>query len=132
MVEPQSLDHVFNFPADDPILDLKDDPVLDFEEDPKEEEEDMEVEENIPPVAALHAGSPPISPPPLPESSFDSDSAAPVTADRTKDTDALQGSVRTLVRGMATHRTKIITGRNGVDSARRRVDTFDVDIEFVK
>ncbi|GJY56089.1 hypothetical protein Tco_0455204 [Tanacetum coccineum] len=169
MAEPQSPDHVFDFPADDPVLDLEDDPVLDIEEDPEEdseEEEDMEVEEDIPLVTAPHAGSPPISPPPLSESSSDSDFAALVTADGTfwvppsgstfkiggqssiffapphllghelrclrQDTDALQGSVRTLVRGMETHKTEIITARNGVDRIRKRMDAFDVDIAFLE
>ncbi|GJU43887.1 hypothetical protein Tco_1201153 [Tanacetum coccineum] len=41
MAEPLSLDHVFDFPADDTTLDLED-PDMDVEEDPKEyPEEDM-------------------------------------------------------------------------------------------
>ncbi|GJS57883.1 hypothetical protein Tco_0652667 [Tanacetum coccineum] len=82
MAEPQSPDHVFDFPADDPVLNLEDDLVLDIVEGP-EEDEDMEVEEDIPHVAASHVGSPPISPPPLSESSSGSGSTAPVSADRT-------------------------------------------------
>ncbi|GJZ73298.1 putative reverse transcriptase domain-containing protein [Tanacetum coccineum] len=169
MAEPQSPDHVFYFPANDPVLDLEDDPVLDIEGDPEEDpgkEEDMEVEEDIPPVAALHAGSPPISPPPLSESSSDSDFAALVTADGTfwvppsgstfkigepssvssapphllghklrclrQDTDALHDSVRTLVRGMETRRTEIITTRNKIDRVWRRMHAFDVDIAFLE
>ncbi|GKA33706.1 hypothetical protein Tco_0720135 [Tanacetum coccineum] len=169
MAEPQSPDHVFYFPANDPVLDLEDDPVLDIEGDPEEDpgkEEDMEVEEDIPPVAALHAGSPPISPPPLSESSSDSDFAALVTADGTfwvppsgstfkigepssvssapphllghklrclrQDTDALHDSVRTLVLGMETRRTEIITTRNKIDRVWRRMHAFDVDIAFLE
>ncbi|GJW90253.1 hypothetical protein Tco_0167806 [Tanacetum coccineum] len=49
-----------------------------------------------------------------------------------QDTDALQGSVRTLVRGMKTHKTEIITAHNGVDRIRKRMDAFDVDIAFLE
>nr|GEV91947.1 hypothetical protein [Tanacetum cinerariifolium] len=132
MVEPQSPDHVFDFLADDPIFDSEDDLVLDIEEDLKEdpqEDEDIEVDEDIPLVAALHAESPPISPPPLSESS----SVAPVTADGTLcDIDALQGSVRTLVRGMESRKTEIITARNKVDRVWRRMDAFEIDNAFVE
>ncbi|GJY98950.1 hypothetical protein Tco_0516380 [Tanacetum coccineum] len=125
--------NLFDFPADDPVLDLEDDPVLDIEEDPGEEE-DMEVEEDIPLVTAPHAGSPPISPPPLYESSSDFDFAAHGHELRClrQDTDALQGNVRTLVRGMKTHKTEIITAHNGVDRIRKRMDAFDVDIAFLE
>ncbi|GKC59712.1 hypothetical protein Tco_1087310 [Tanacetum coccineum] len=70
MAEPLSPDHVFYFLADDPLLDLEDDPEEDHEEDP---------EMDIPPVAAPPVGSPP----PISESSSDSDSAAPINADKT-------------------------------------------------
>ncbi|GJS54765.1 hypothetical protein Tco_0628127 [Tanacetum coccineum] len=49
-----------------------------------------------------------------------------------QDTNALHGSVRTLVRGMETRKTVIITSCNRVDRVRRRVDAFDVDIAFLK
>nr|GEU56058.1 hypothetical protein [Tanacetum cinerariifolium] len=69
MAEPLSPDHVFCFPRVDPTVDA--------EEDPKEE--DIDVEEDIPHVVAPPVGSPHISPPPLSESSSDSDIADAVT-----------------------------------------------------
>ncbi|GJR50663.1 hypothetical protein Tco_1401184 [Tanacetum coccineum] len=82
MAEPQSPDHVFDFPADNSVLDLEDDPVLDVEEDP-EEEQYMDIEEDISHVVAPHAGSPPILPLHISKSSSDSDSVDLVTTDRT-------------------------------------------------
>ncbi|GJW93376.1 hypothetical protein Tco_0173048 [Tanacetum coccineum] len=52
--------------------------------------------------------------------------------DMRQDTDALQGNVRTLVRGMKTHKTEIITAHNGVDRIRKRMDAFNVDIAFLE
>ncbi|GKE47158.1 hypothetical protein Tco_1478416, partial [Tanacetum coccineum] len=86
MAEPQSPDHVFDFPADNSVLDLEDDLVLDVEEDPEEdpeEEQDMDIEEDISHVVAPHAGSPPISPLHISESSSDSDFADLVTTNST-------------------------------------------------
>nr|GFB24583.1 hypothetical protein [Tanacetum cinerariifolium] len=54
MVESLSPDHVFDFPTEDPTLDLED-PDMEPKEDPKEV---------IPPVVASPPRSPPISPPP--------------------------------------------------------------------
>nr|GEV49887.1 putative reverse transcriptase domain-containing protein [Tanacetum cinerariifolium] len=73
MAEPLFPNHVFDFSANDPILDLED-PILKVEEDPKEEPEEV-----IPLAVASPPGSPAIIPSPL----SDSDSTAPVVANRT-------------------------------------------------
>ncbi|GJY16281.1 hypothetical protein Tco_0386703, partial [Tanacetum coccineum] len=122
MADPQSPDHVFEFLGNDPTLDVEEDP---------EEEQDMDVKEDVPPVVASPAGSLPISPPPLLESSSDSDTAVVVTADRA-DTKTLYGSVKTLTRDMETRRTEITIAMTGVDWVRRRMDAFDVDIAFIE
>nr|GEU74934.1 hypothetical protein [Tanacetum cinerariifolium]GEY32037.1 hypothetical protein [Tanacetum cinerariifolium] len=86
MAKPLSPNHVFNFLADNPVLDLEDDPVLDVENDTKkdpEEEKDMDIKEDILDVFAPHAGSPPISRPPISQSLSSSDSVDPITVDRT-------------------------------------------------
>ncbi|GJV62087.1 hypothetical protein Tco_1468187 [Tanacetum coccineum] len=81
MAELLSPDHVFDFLADDPALDVED-PKMKVEEDHEEE-----VEED--PTEAIHLvvgsppGSPPISPPPLLESSSNSEFTTPVTANGT-------------------------------------------------
>ncbi|GJQ96975.1 hypothetical protein Tco_0008114 [Tanacetum coccineum] len=141
MADPLSPDYVFNFLGDDPTLNIEDDPELDIKEDPEEDLEmdtDDDQEMDVPPVVAPPIGSPPISPPPLSESSSDSDTAAPVTIDRTlwhemgrlrQDTKRLYGSVRTLTRGMETRRTEIATARTRVDRVLRHMDSFDVDVE---
>ncbi|GKF36424.1 hypothetical protein Tco_0113182, partial [Tanacetum coccineum] len=95
-----------------------DDPELDVEEDP-EEEQDMDVEEDIPPVIAPHVGSPPR----LSESSSDFDSIALVTTDRT---------CICLTHGMKTHRTEIAITGTGVDKVQSCMDAFNVDISFVE
>ncbi|GKD65590.1 reverse transcriptase domain-containing protein, partial [Tanacetum coccineum] len=61
MTEPLSPDHVFDFLADDPTLDLED-PVIEVEEDPEEEPEE-DVAEAIPPVVGSPPESPAITPP---------------------------------------------------------------------
>ncbi|GJV62645.1 hypothetical protein Tco_1473473 [Tanacetum coccineum] len=89
MAESLSPDHVFDFPEDDPTLN-EENSDMKFEEDPKEvSEEDLEEEpeedpeEFIPPVVALPPESP-ITPPPLSESSLDSEFIAFVTANGTR------------------------------------------------
>ncbi|GJS03420.1 hypothetical protein Tco_0319928 [Tanacetum coccineum] len=65
MAEPLSPDHVFDFLAVDPILDLED-PIMEVKEDPEEEPEE-DPEEVIPLVTTSHPGSSPIIPLPLSE-----------------------------------------------------------------
>ncbi|GJY28659.1 putative reverse transcriptase domain-containing protein [Tanacetum coccineum] len=86
MAEPLSPDNVFDFHVDDPTLDVED-PDIELDEDPEEEpkedsgeEPEEDPEEVIPHVVASPSRSPRISPPPLLESSLDSDIVAPVTA----------------------------------------------------
>ncbi|GJV11695.1 hypothetical protein Tco_1353236 [Tanacetum coccineum] len=81
MVEPLSPDHVFDFPADNPTLDAED-PDMEVEEDPEEMPEE-DPEEVIPPIVASPHGSPPISPPPLLESSSNYEFTAPGTTNGT-------------------------------------------------
>ncbi|GKA33220.1 hypothetical protein Tco_0719587 [Tanacetum coccineum] len=118
-----------------------DDPELDVEEDP-EEEQDMDVEEDIPPAVVPHVGSPP----PLSESSSDFDSVALVTTDRTiwvppsSSTFEIRGSssislphhTSWCMSGMETCRTKIAITRTRVDRVQRCMDAFDIDIDFVE
>nr|GEU49477.1 hypothetical protein [Tanacetum cinerariifolium] len=82
MAELLSPDNVFDFSDDDPTLNLEDDPELDIEEDPEMDIDDDQ-EMDVPHVVAPLVGSPPISPPPLSESSSNFDIAAPVTSDKT-------------------------------------------------
>ncbi|GJR55684.1 hypothetical protein Tco_1406205 [Tanacetum coccineum] len=93
----------------------------------------------IPPTIALPPGSPSISPPPLLESSSDSDTAAPGTANGAswvrrlrEDTKTLYGSVRTLERGMKTRQTENATTRTRVNRIWRRMYAFDIDLDFIK
>ncbi|GJV10921.1 hypothetical protein Tco_1352462 [Tanacetum coccineum] len=67
MDAPPSPNHVFNFPEEE------------FEEDPEEEPE-VEAEEDVPLAATPPVGSP-ITPPPLSESSSDTEAPAPIVAD---------------------------------------------------
>ncbi|GKF19479.1 hypothetical protein Tco_0068117 [Tanacetum coccineum] len=126
-----SPDHVFDFLADDPALDVEEDP----EEDPKEEQ-DMDIEEDIPSIVAppdrvpyhgtFEIGGPSsvmATPPHL---------LGKEVGSLRQDTEALHGSVRTLTRGMETRRTKIATLYTGIDRVHRRMDAFDVDIAFVE
>ncbi|GKF72303.1 hypothetical protein Tco_0208417 [Tanacetum coccineum] len=90
MDAPPSPNHVFNFPEEefeeDPQEELeeefeedpKEDPKEDPEEDPEEELE-VEAEEDAPLVATPPVGSP-ITPPPLSESSSDTEAPAPIVA----------------------------------------------------
>ncbi|GJT25415.1 hypothetical protein Tco_0895352 [Tanacetum coccineum] len=93
MAELQSPDHVFEFLGNDPTLNVEEDP---------EEEQDMDVKEDIPPLVAPHLL---------------------LTG---------QYSVKTLTRGMETRRTEITIAMTGVDWVRRRIDAFDVDIAFIE
>ncbi|GJZ22195.1 hypothetical protein Tco_0559234 [Tanacetum coccineum] len=74
------LDHVFDFPADDPTHDFEDSN-MEPEEDPEEEPEE-DPEEVIPHVIAAPPKSL-ITPPPLLESSSDSKFTTPVTYNET-------------------------------------------------
>ncbi|GJX07210.1 hypothetical protein Tco_0195142 [Tanacetum coccineum] len=131
MAEPLSLDHVFDFPADDLAHDFVDSymkfeevPEEEPEEDPEEEPEE-DPEEVIPPVVASPPKSP-ITPPPLSESSSDSEfTAAPVTSNETLWVPP-PGST------FETRQTKSVVTRTGVDRIRRRMDTFDVDLGFIE
>nr|GEU28775.1 putative reverse transcriptase domain-containing protein [Tanacetum cinerariifolium] len=79
MAESLSPDHLFDFPGDDPVLNIEDDLKLDIEEDPEEDPEiniDDDPEMDIRLVVALPIGSPP-----LPETSSDFDFVALVTTD---------------------------------------------------
>ncbi|GKG51956.1 hypothetical protein Tco_0544594, partial [Tanacetum coccineum] len=76
MDAPPSPNHVFNFPEEE----FEEDPEEDLEEDPDEELE-VEAEEDAPLAATPPVGSP-ITPPPLSESSSDTEAAAPIVVDR--------------------------------------------------
>nr|GEU80055.1 hypothetical protein [Tanacetum cinerariifolium] len=106
--EPLSPDHVFDFPADNPSHDFED-PHMDVEEDP-EEEQDMDVEEVVPPVAAPPTVLSSITPPSLSESSSNSDYVAPVTADRTVSLSRVSDDVLTLQEDKARDREEIKRG----------------------
>nr|GEZ02321.1 hypothetical protein [Tanacetum cinerariifolium] len=81
---PPSPNHVFNFPEvefeedpqEEPKEEFEEDPEEDLEEDPEEELE-AEVEDDVPPPTTLPVGSP-ITPPPLSESSSNTEDVAPV------------------------------------------------------
>nr|GEY36546.1 hypothetical protein [Tanacetum cinerariifolium] len=75
---PLSPNHVFNFPEDEFEEDPQEEPDEEFEEDLEEdpeEELEVEAEDNVPPPATLPVGSP-ITPPPLSESSSDTEDVA--------------------------------------------------------
>ncbi|GJT67705.1 putative reverse transcriptase domain-containing protein [Tanacetum coccineum] len=123
MAEPLSPDHVFDFPEDYPAHDL---------EEPKEDPEE-ELKEGLEEVIGVS----PITPPPLSESSSDSEFTAPVTTDRSvkrlrEDSKALFGSVRTMEQGMRTHQIEIAANHSRFDRVRRRMDAFDVDLAFIE
>ncbi|GJZ32927.1 hypothetical protein Tco_0578363 [Tanacetum coccineum] len=130
MAEPLSPDHVFDFPADDSALDLQD-PVMEVEEDPKEV---------IPPGTASPPGSSPITPPPLSESSSDSEFTARVTSNETLwvppsgSTFEVGGpsSVPSPPPHLLGRETEIAVTHTRVDRVQRRMDAFDVDLGFVK
>ncbi|GKC44542.1 hypothetical protein Tco_1062264, partial [Tanacetum coccineum] len=132
MAEPLSPDHVFGFPTDDAALDLED-PEMEVEEDPKEEPEE-DPKEVIPLVVASTPGSLPISPQPLSKSSSDFEFTASVTSNGRlrEDTKTLYGSIRTLEQGKRTCRTEIATTRTEVDRIQRRMDAFDIDLDFIE
>nr|GEV30819.1 putative reverse transcriptase domain-containing protein [Tanacetum cinerariifolium] len=82
MDAPPSLNHVCNFPEDEFEEDPQEEPDEEFEEDPEEdpeEELEVEAEDDVPPPATLPVGSP-ITPPPLFESSSDTEAVAPIVA----------------------------------------------------
>ncbi|GKC49486.1 hypothetical protein Tco_1072231 [Tanacetum coccineum] len=135
MAEPQSLDHVFDFPEEefeDSDMELEDEFKNDPEED-LEEEKEANDEEDVPLVVALPVGSP-ITQPPLSESSLDSEPATPVTNDGTAWVPPSGSTFKCSVfRARDESReTEIATTRSGVDRAGRRIDAFDVDVGFIK
>nr|GFC82150.1 hypothetical protein [Tanacetum cinerariifolium] len=80
MDAPPSPNHVFNFPEIEFEEDPQEEPKEEFEEDPEEdpeEELEAEAEDDVPPPATPSVGSP-ITPPPLSESSSDTEDDAPV------------------------------------------------------
>nr|GEY86536.1 putative reverse transcriptase domain-containing protein [Tanacetum cinerariifolium] len=80
MDAPPSPNHVFNFPEAEFEEDPQEEPEEEFEEDPKEgpeEDPKAEAEDDVPPPATLPVGSP-ITPPPLFESSSDTEDIAMV------------------------------------------------------
>ncbi|GJY57696.1 hypothetical protein Tco_0457588 [Tanacetum coccineum] len=90
MDAPPSPNHVFNFPEEEFEEDPQEEPEEEFEEDPKEdpekdpeedpnEELEVEAEEDASLAATPPVGSP-ITPPPLSESSSDTEAAAPIVA----------------------------------------------------
>ncbi|GJR23017.1 hypothetical protein Tco_0971544 [Tanacetum coccineum] len=79
MDAPPSPNHVFNFPEEEFEEDPQEEPEEEFEEDPNEELE-VEAEEDAPLTVTPPVGSP-ITPPPLSESSSDTEVAAPIVAD---------------------------------------------------
>ncbi|GJY86195.1 putative reverse transcriptase domain-containing protein [Tanacetum coccineum] len=83
MDAPPSPNHVFNFPEEEFEEDPQEEPEEEFEEDPEEdpeEEPEVEAEEDVPLAATPPVGSP-ITPPPLYESSSDTEAPAPIVAD---------------------------------------------------
>ncbi|GJY36926.1 putative reverse transcriptase domain-containing protein, partial [Tanacetum coccineum] len=83
MDAPPSPNHVFNFPEEEFEEDPQEEPEEEFEEDPEEdpeEEPEVEAEEDVPLAATPPVGSP-ITPPPLSESSSDTEAPAPIVAD---------------------------------------------------
>nr|GEY39158.1 hypothetical protein [Tanacetum cinerariifolium] len=80
MDAPPSPNHVFNFPEDEFKEDPQEEPEEDPEEDPEEELE-VEAEDDVPPPATPPVGSL-ITPPPLSESSSDTEDVAPVVANK--------------------------------------------------
>ncbi|GJR57781.1 hypothetical protein Tco_1499943 [Tanacetum coccineum] len=89
MAAPLSLDHVFDFSKDDPTHDIEEfeaepeeepeeEPDEEFKEEPKEESKE-EAEDGPEEVTRVS----PITPPPLLESSLDSEFTAPITASKT-------------------------------------------------
>ncbi|GJW66752.1 hypothetical protein Tco_0121176 [Tanacetum coccineum] len=138
MAEPLSPDHVFDFPAVDPTLDLED-PVMEVKEDPEEEPEE-DPEEVIPPVTVSHPGSSPIIPLPLSESLSDSEFTAPITSNGTLWVPP-SGSifevgepsfVPSLLPYLLGRKTEIAATRIEVDRVWRNMDAFDVDLGFIK
>ncbi|GKC90859.1 putative reverse transcriptase domain-containing protein [Tanacetum coccineum] len=135
MAEPLSPDHEFDFPAVDLTLDLKD-PVMEVEEDPEEEPEE-DPEEVIPPVAASPPGSSPIIPPPLSESSSDSEFTAPVTSNGTlwepPSGSIFEAGEPSYVPSLPPYLLgrEIAATRIWVDRVQRRMDAFDVDLGFI-
>nr|GEV08659.1 putative reverse transcriptase domain-containing protein [Tanacetum cinerariifolium] len=121
--DPLSLDYVFDFPDDDLALNVEEEP---------EEELDMDVEEDIPPIvwvppsgSTFHVGGP---------------SSVTLTQPHLlghevrrlrRDIDTLHGSIRTLVRGIGACQTKISTSGTRVDRIWKHMDAFDVDITFL-
>ncbi|GJR23974.1 hypothetical protein Tco_0972501 [Tanacetum coccineum] len=87
MDTPPSQNLVFNFhkeefeedPQEEPEEEFEEDPEEDIEKDPGEELE-VEAEEDAPPATTPPVGSP-ITPPPLSESSSDTEAVAPIVAD---------------------------------------------------
>nr|GEW85014.1 hypothetical protein [Tanacetum cinerariifolium] len=90
MDAPPSLNHVFNFPEDEFEEDLQEEPREEFEKDPEQDpkedpeedpEEELEVkaEDDVPPPATPLVGSP-IYPPPLFESSSDTEDVTLIVA----------------------------------------------------
>ncbi|GJY01604.1 hypothetical protein Tco_0359756, partial [Tanacetum coccineum] len=118
------LDHVFDFPADDPAHDFEDSN-MEPEEDPKEEPEE-DPEEVSPPGSTFEVEGPSSVSAPPPH----------LLGHKVKrlkeDTESLYGSVRTLELGMRTRQTKSVVTRTGVDKVQRRMDAFDVDLGFIE
>ncbi|GJV52380.1 putative reverse transcriptase domain-containing protein [Tanacetum coccineum] len=83
MDAPPSPNHVFNFPEEEFEEDPQEELEEEFEEDPKEDpEEELEVEaEEDAPLAATPPVGSPITPPPLSESSSDTEAPAPIVTD---------------------------------------------------
>ncbi|GJZ98847.1 hypothetical protein Tco_0671300 [Tanacetum coccineum] len=141
MAEPLSPDHVFDFLEDDPAHDLEDpdmnveeDPEEDPKEEPKEDpEEDSKEELEEEPEEELKevTGVSPIIPPPLSESSSDSDYEAPIMSFR-EDYKALHSRVRYLESGIRTREHENVVTRNGVNQVRRCMDAYDVDLGFIE
>ncbi|GKA04688.1 hypothetical protein Tco_0683808 [Tanacetum coccineum] len=86
MDAPPSPNHVFNFPEEEFKEDPQEEPEEEFKEDPDEDPEEdpnkeleVEAEEDAPLAATSPVGSP-ITPPPLSESSSDTEVVAPIVA----------------------------------------------------
>ncbi|GKE58064.1 hypothetical protein Tco_1497249, partial [Tanacetum coccineum] len=135
-VSPSS-NHVFDFPADDPLSDVEEDPQEEheekFKEDPQEEpkekfkedpEEDpkkeveAEAEEDAPLAATSLVGSP-ITPPPLSESSSNTKAIALA---------ATNGNVNCLERIKEKHKSEIDTNTVETRKMRKRMDRSDRDL----
>ncbi|GKC81105.1 hypothetical protein Tco_1136822 [Tanacetum coccineum] len=138
MASPLSPDHVFDFPEDDSAHDIEE-----FEEEPEEEPKDEpeeEPEEEADEGPKEVTGVSPINPPPLSESSSDSEFTSPVTASRTHcmppsgSTFEVGGplTASSLPPHLLGREAEIDAARSRVDGLNDRMETYDYDLGFIE